>query len=623
MAELFLARRRAPGGVEKRVVIKRIRRERAGDSRFAEMFVREARLSMSLAHKNIVPVFDFGRAGDELFLVMEFVDGVDLATALARAGERGAPLDPVLVAFIGLEACQALEYAHQVSGLDGEPQGVIHRDVTPANVLLSYSGEVKLLDFGIATSETAVGEQTRVRGTPPYMAPEQARGEALSARTDVFAVGLVLWEALAGRRAYPGKEVADVLALARRGEVAPLDPDRAPAPLREIVARATRADPAERFDGAGAMHLALDEYLVDARAGIERRGPTHQMLAAWVRGLFPGREQGGGAGGATIALPAGPVATFLDDGEERVTHLFPQAEEAATARSIAATVEGSEGSEGSDGKGEEDGEREEEQESRDRESGDLESRGRETGDGEDGRGQAGDGEDARAGAASAGATHAGPTHPRARSRWLRRGVVAAALAIAVGGAAVAARNLAPGDEAAAPPRASSAAPGAAAPGVVSRREAAPARPAAPAGTSPGVVPPPAATPSGDISAARPETQHHIDPVRATPRAAPAHPSGDRDGGRGHRAAARGAGTSTGSATGATGTVRISSSPWAEVRVVGRSERCAETPCSVVLPAGTHTLALRNPVAQVGKTLQVVVRAGETMTVRETLTPPHP
>ena len=290
MAEVFLARRRAAGGVEKRVVIKRIRRERTGDARFAALFVREARLSMSLAHKNIVPVFDFGRAGDELFLVMEYVDGVALATALARARERGLGLDPVLVAYVGLEACQALEYAHQVSGQDGLPQGVIHRDVTPANVLLSYSGEVKLLDFGIATSEAGDAEETRVRGTPPYMAPEQARGESLSAGTDVFAVGLVLWEALAGRRAYAGADLRQILATARRGQVPPLEPGMAPEPLRAIVERATRPDPVDRYPDAGAMQLALDEYLVDARAGVERRGPSHQLLAAWLRELFPERD---------------------------------------------------------------------------------------------------------------------------------------------------------------------------------------------------------------------------------------------------------------------------------------------------------------------------------------------
>ncbi|MBT8493406.1 MAG: serine/threonine protein kinase, partial [Deltaproteobacteria bacterium] len=144
MAEVFLARRRGPGGVEKQLVVKRIAREKSRDPRFAEMFVTEARLSMSLAHRNIVPVFDFGRAGDELFLVMEFVDGVDLGRALARSRQLSKPMSPVLLAFVGMEAAQALDYAHTSGKSSGE--GVIHRDVTPGNVLVSTAGEVKLVD---------------------------------------------------------------------------------------------------------------------------------------------------------------------------------------------------------------------------------------------------------------------------------------------------------------------------------------------------------------------------------------------------------------------------------------------------------------------------------------------
>ncbi|HEU5055880.1 MAG TPA: serine/threonine-protein kinase [Kofleriaceae bacterium] len=324
MAELFLARRRGPGGVEKRLVIKRVRRERASDPRFIDMFVREARLSMSFAHKNIVPVFDFGRVGDELFLVMEYVDGVDLAAVLGRAPEGGAPPDPLVVAFIGEEACQALAYVHEAVGL-ATGSAVVHRDVSPSNVLLSYSGEVKLLDFGLATSETEIG---RVRGTPAYMAPEQARGEPLDPRADVFALGLVLWEALAGRRAYAGPDQAAVLALARQGEVPPLDEERAPPPLRQIIERATRAAPDQRFADARAMQVALDEFLVDARAARERRTPAHQLLADWVRKLFPLPAP---VPSEEVAVPAGPVATFLDDGEEEVA-------QARTARSVAATV---------------------------------------------------------------------------------------------------------------------------------------------------------------------------------------------------------------------------------------------------------------------------------------------
>jgi serine/threonine protein kinase len=186
MGEVYLARRRA-AGVEKWLVVKRMRPERAGDARFLDLFMREARLSMSLAHQNIVPVFDFGRIDDQVFLAMERVEGKDLGSSLARAG---APLPPLLAAFIAAECCQALDYAHRRRGPDGALLGIVHRDVTPRNVLLSWSGEVKLTDFGIAA--LAGDESTSAVGTPAYMAPEQACGEPLDARADVYAVGLVL-----------------------------------------------------------------------------------------------------------------------------------------------------------------------------------------------------------------------------------------------------------------------------------------------------------------------------------------------------------------------------------------------------------------------------------------------
>src|SRR5262249_25551593 len=159
----------------------RIRPERAGDAHFLELFVREARLSMSLAHQNIVPVFDFGRSGDQVFLAMERVEGKDLGGTLARPAV--SPLPPVVAAFIAAECCQALDYAHGRKRDDGADLGVVHRDVTPRNVLLSWSGEVKLTDFGIAA---LAGEETsRLIGTPAYMAPEQARGEPVDARADL------------------------------------------------------------------------------------------------------------------------------------------------------------------------------------------------------------------------------------------------------------------------------------------------------------------------------------------------------------------------------------------------------------------------------------------------------
>src|SRR5438105_13093915 len=160
MAEVFLARRRA-GGVEKFLVVKRIRPENAGDARFLDLFVREARLSMSLVHQNIVPVFDFGRIDEQVFIAMERVEGKDLGSSLERAG-KDHPMPAVLAAFVAAECCQALDYAHRRCGPDGALLGIVHRDVTPRNVLLSWSGEVKLTDFGIAalageTSSKVIG----------------------------------------------------------------------------------------------------------------------------------------------------------------------------------------------------------------------------------------------------------------------------------------------------------------------------------------------------------------------------------------------------------------------------------------------------------------------------------
>src|SRR6478735_8036986 len=135
MAEVYLARRRA-AGVEKWLVVKRIRPERSGDPRFLDLFMREARLTMSLAHQNIVPVFDFGRIDDQVFIAMERVEGRDLGSSLARAKK---PLPPLLAAFVAAECLQALDYAHRRRGIDGAALGIVHRDVTPRNVLLSWS----------------------------------------------------------------------------------------------------------------------------------------------------------------------------------------------------------------------------------------------------------------------------------------------------------------------------------------------------------------------------------------------------------------------------------------------------------------------------------------------------
>ena len=325
MAEVYLARRRA-AGIEKWLVVKRMRPETSGDPRFLDLFVREARLSMSLVHQNIVPVFDFGKIDDQVFLAMERVEGKDLGSSLARAANHQLP--PLLTAFIAAECCQALDYAHQRKGPDGVALGIVHRDVTPRNVLLSWSGEVKLTDFGIAA---LAGDASRaVLGTPLYMAPEQARSEPCDPRADIYAIGLVMREALSGQRSRPGTDREAILEAARRGDLLPwshAEPaelatgsgDHSPAEpppgaLIAIIDRATAAQPVDRYPDARAMLEALDGFMVAERSAHKTDAPARQ-LATWLATVWEGARD-------DVELGAGVAAdhlvSFLDDGSHDV-----------------------------------------------------------------------------------------------------------------------------------------------------------------------------------------------------------------------------------------------------------------------------------------------------------------
>jgi serine/threonine-protein kinase len=304
MGEVYLARRRA-AGVEKWLVVKRMRPERAGDARFLDLFMREARLSMSLAHQNIVPVFDFGRIDDQVFLAMERVEGKDLGSSLTRAG-KGMP--PVLAAFVAAECCQALDYAHRRKGPDGADLGIVHRDVTPRNVLLSWSGEVKLTDFGIAA--LAGDEPSKMAGTPAYMAPEQARGETTDLRADVYAVGMVLREALTGQRGRHGNDRETVLAAAQAGRLDPW-PEGFDSPLRAIVDKATASNKDDRYPDARAMLAELDDYIVGERAAKKAEAPARQ-LAAWLAEVWQGEVDDVTV--SDVDIQADHMMSFLDDG---------------------------------------------------------------------------------------------------------------------------------------------------------------------------------------------------------------------------------------------------------------------------------------------------------------------
>ncbi|HEY5938625.1 MAG TPA: serine/threonine-protein kinase [Kofleriaceae bacterium] len=320
MAEVFLARRRV-GGVEKRLVIKRLRRDHHRDPRFLDMFVREAQLSMSLVQQNIVPVFDFGRIGDDVFLAMEYIDGKDLGSTLEQ--KRGTGMPPILAAFVAGECAHALDHAH------GRKDPVMHRDVAPRNVLLSWSGEVKLADFGIAA---VVGEVAGQFGTPGYMAPEQANGEPCDARIDVYALGMVLWESVIGDHVRPTRNRLATLAAARSGELPPM-PAAIPEALAAIITRATARDRADRHANAREFGDALDGFIVAERARDGGPAPA-KRLGEWLAERWRDASSEPTDPETAEPLPGGFV-TFLDDGADEVRAGHTQLSAAVTADDIA------------------------------------------------------------------------------------------------------------------------------------------------------------------------------------------------------------------------------------------------------------------------------------------------
>ncbi|MCI0573680.1 MAG: serine/threonine protein kinase [Myxococcaceae bacterium] len=211
MAEVFRATYSPEGGFEKQVALKRVLPAYAGHADFLTMFRREAELGSLLVHPNIVQVLDLGRHRETLFLVMEYVEGLSLAALLERT--PGGRLPPSAVAYLGAELAGALAYVHGRTSADGTPLELVHRDLNPPNVLLSRIGEVKLSDFGIARAagQVRLTEARAVRGKAGYVAPEQARGDALDGRADLFALGLTLYEALTGRPAFQGSTDAELL----------------------------------------------------------------------------------------------------------------------------------------------------------------------------------------------------------------------------------------------------------------------------------------------------------------------------------------------------------------------------------------------------------------------------
>lgn len=263
MAEIFLAKREGPGGAAKVVALKHILPHLAGARDFVEMFLDESRIAAGLNHPNIVTIHDFGEHDGSYFLAMEYVAGDDLATLLQRAKDKGKKFPLKLCVMILSAACDALHHAHEQMDDRGRPLGIVHRDVSPSNLLLSIDGVVKLTDFGVAKAERKISQTvagTR-KGKGAYMAPEQARGRQVDRRSDVFALGAVAWELVTGDRLFQRDgEVATLHAVTEDPIPAPRTgrPDL-PDDLEAVILRALDRNPAERWPTARAMQRALEE----------------------------------------------------------------------------------------------------------------------------------------------------------------------------------------------------------------------------------------------------------------------------------------------------------------------------------------------------------------------------
>src|SRR3989338_5616370 len=213
MAEIYKGKTYGVDGFEKLLVVKRILPHCCADKDFITMLVDEAKLSVTLSHANVVQVYDLGKVGDDYFISMEYINGVNLRDIVYRCRERNIKFPDELAAFIMSEVCKGLDYAHRKTDAGGVPLGIVHRDVSPQNILLSYEGEVKLVDFGIAKAAMNISHTMAgiLKGKIAYMSPEQALGKTIDHRTDIFSAGIVLYEMLTGGKLFTGESQFEVL----------------------------------------------------------------------------------------------------------------------------------------------------------------------------------------------------------------------------------------------------------------------------------------------------------------------------------------------------------------------------------------------------------------------------
>ncbi|AKF06874.1 serine/threonine-protein kinase [Sandaracinus amylolyticus] len=285
MAEVFKAKAFGVEGFERLVAVKRILPSIAEDQEFITMFIDEAKISVQLTHANIAQIFDLGKVGESFFIAMEFVHGKDLRAIFDRARKRGETTPVPMSCYIAMKICEGLDYAHNKKDAAGRDLHLVHRDVSPQNCLISYDGETKLIDFGIAKAAGKAGRTQAgiLKGKFGYMSPEQVRGLPLDRRSDIFAVGIVLYELLTGERLFVGESDFSTLEKVRNVEIMPPSTynRRIPEELEQIVLKALAKDVDDRYQTAMDLHDDLQSFMYTSGNFFSRKD-----LSAYMRKAF-------------------------------------------------------------------------------------------------------------------------------------------------------------------------------------------------------------------------------------------------------------------------------------------------------------------------------------------------
>jgi serine/threonine-protein kinase len=304
MAEVFLARQRGFHGFDRRVAIKRILPQLADAPDFIKMFLAEAKLAAQLTHPNIVHIYEFGKVESDYFIAMEYVEGVHAGQLFDRSS-RADRLSPTMVARLGADAATALHHAHELRAPGGKLYGLVHRDVSPANLMVSFDGAVKLCDFGIAKA-AELGDQLtnpgHIKGKYAYMSPEQTTGAPLDGRSDVYSLAIVLWELVSGKLIVPRGDAASAMRAIRDGKLTPIE-RAAPWTPPPLAAAITRALQTHREHRPTAMQLA-EELEAFIKSSPELATPM--QLGAWLRARFTREPTGGETEAAAVPEPLAP-----------------------------------------------------------------------------------------------------------------------------------------------------------------------------------------------------------------------------------------------------------------------------------------------------------------------------